>query len=467
MTAGDARRAARLTEAHEIEDACAQMLAAVAATSTGDTDMVWSNALLPQLERLGTVEAVLAGVAAVGGPAAAVAAFSAVDRLRAGGVRLPDVVATLAQPWSVRDTQALIDDSGRRIVLSACFDRHDRSDAVFLLLDPDCGVVVRVVFLPATELPTLLAEVCEAIGKEGVELRAHQIGAAEFRWATEVALDAREFHERDATGPVENQRPGEYATQALLVRAKLRGLPNSLEPKPDHREAHSSDGLLELIQDFRRIEAMGREKNPTVSTTHRPRSRTAPILLLRVDIRDARPPIWRRLAVPADISLRDLHLVLQAAFGWQDTHRHVFDTAFGEFGADGPESVVENENSVTLEQVAVVRRKIHYRYDVGDTWELVIKIENAQKPKSFATYPTCTGGRLAAPPEDCGGLSGYHHLLAVLADPDHPEHSDSLRRLGLASVKDLRPRAFDKQAINRELGRLRKPRRSTAPRPAR
>ncbi len=33
----------------------------------------------------------------------------------------------------------------------------------------------------------------------------------------------------------------------------------------------------------------------------------------------SKPPVWRRLLVPADIRLDRLHEVIQTAFGWTDT----------------------------------------------------------------------------------------------------------------------------------------------------
>ena len=39
-------------------------------------------------------------------------------------------------------------------------------------------------------------------------------------------------------------------------------------------------------------------------------------------------------------------------------------------------------------------------------------------------------GARARPPEDVGGVPGYEHFLAVMADPDDPEHADLKRWCG-------------------------------------
>ena len=46
---------------------------------------------------------------------------------------------------------------------------------------------------------------------------------------------------------------------------------------------------------------------------------------LRVSIDRIEPQIWRRLVVPLHFNLRELHLVLQAAFGWMNAHMHEFE----------------------------------------------------------------------------------------------------------------------------------------------
>lgn len=46
---------------------------------------------------------------------------------------------------------------------------------------------------------------------------------------------------------------------------------------------------------------------------------------VRVDLIYAKPPIWRRLDLPGDLMLDELHVVLQIAMDWQDGHLHQFD----------------------------------------------------------------------------------------------------------------------------------------------
>lgn len=111
---------------------------------------------------------------------------------------------------------------------------------------------------------------------------------------------------------------------------------------------------------------------------------------------------------------------------------------------------------MTLEQVAPdAQSKIRYTYDFGDDWEHDILVEKALDRDETASYPRCTGGRRAAPPEDCGGVWGYADLVEALTDPAHPEHGDKLEWLGLDDAAQFDPTGFDATAVTRALSRLR------------
>ena len=60
------------------------------------------------------------------------------------------------------------------------------------------------------------------------------------------------------------------------------------------------------------------------------------IYQLKVTLLGTSPPIWRRLLVPADVTLAQLHDVLQAAMGWEDDHMHEFSIGQRRFGRPDP-----------------------------------------------------------------------------------------------------------------------------------
>lgn len=46
---------------------------------------------------------------------------------------------------------------------------------------------------------------------------------------------------------------------------------------------------------------------------------------MKVTLKDSCPSIWRRIQVPGNMNLLDLHDVFQAVMGWQDSHLHQFN----------------------------------------------------------------------------------------------------------------------------------------------
>ena len=132
---------------------------------------------------------------------------------------------------------------------------------------------------------------------------------------------------------------------------------------------------------------------------------TTPIVQLKVRLLGISPMIWRRVLVPESVSLRELHGILQVSMGWKGIHLYYFDIYAVHYGAfeldaespDLPFSAFQfRENE-----------RFAYLYDMGDYWEHEVRIEKFLERDAKKTYPVCTGGSGACPPEDCGGPPGY------------------------------------------------------------
>jgi hypothetical protein len=55
-----------------------------------------------------------------------------------------------------------------------------------------------------------------------------------------------------------------------------------------------------------------------------------------------------------------------------------------------------------------------YRYDFGDCWDHDIEVEKIHRAATKTTYPRCSGGGRACPPEDSGGPEGYEDHMRAL-----------------------------------------------------
>jgi Plasmid pRiA4b ORF-3-like protein len=172
---------------------------------------------------------------------------------------------------------------------------------------------------------------------------------------------------------------------------------------------------------------------------------------LLVELAVIEPRIWRRVVVADTTPLPLLHRILQVTFGWKDYHLHEFKVGTVSFGVPDDEYPPPHidEKSVRLYQLAhEPGDRFVYLYDFGDSWEHDLVLEDMRAAENPVT-PICLDGARAAPPEDCGGVSGYEQFVAALRDPSHPEHLDVKRW----AVK-YEPEALNLELINRRLARL-------------
>lgn len=179
-----------------------------------------------------------------------------------------------------------------------------------------------------------------------------------------------------------------------------------------------------------------------------------PVYQLKVTLNGSKPPIWRRVLVPGDITLGELHDVIQAVMDWDNSHLHQFvvsDRYYSDpfFGLDEYAGNVKDENRAILSRIVPGEKfKLMYEYDFGDSWEHIILVEKILPPDPQRKLPVCITGKRACPPEDIGGVWGYDTFVEAVNNPEHPDHE--LYSEWFEDGWD--PEAFDLDAINRALG---------------
>lgn len=183
-----------------------------------------------------------------------------------------------------------------------------------------------------------------------------------------------------------------------------------------------------------------------------PRKAAAPtrVYQLKITLKDSKPPIWRRVEVPDDITLSKLHAIIQAAMGWTDSHLHMFTVGRTSYGVPDPsyDDDVRDERRVKLNQLFTEpKQKFSYEYDFGDSWTHMVLLEQISESVPGVRYPRCTAGKRACPPEDCGGIWGYADFLATITDPENPEHDDMIEWVG----GEFDPELFDLDEVNAAL----------------
>lgn len=193
------------------------------------------------------------------------------------------------------------------------------------------------------------------------------------------------------------------------------------------------------------------------------------IYVFRVHLTGIKPQIWRRIQMPQDSNFEDLHLVIQTAFSWANSHCHHFriknpktgDTdiiknpeqsgvdfmwqRFMNLGGKKPflEEAIKISDYFTKPQDFA-----KYLYDFGDKWEHYVVLEEIVPAKPDKVYPRCVNGKRSAPPDDIGGIPGYEDFLKIISNPNHKEYKERMQWLCEIGKGDFGPEKFDITATN-------------------
>ena len=151
------------------------------------------------------------------------------------------------------------------------------------------------------------------------------------------------------------------------------------------------------------------------------------IYRLKVTLQETAPAVWRRLLVPADMSLAKFHRVLQESFGWTNSHLHCFECWSGRFGMVGIEEDADDLKDERRTKLASVlpneSARLTYRYDYGDDWEHLVVLERILEPDHTTTrcawaapalaHPRTVGARVAT--RNSAGCSCHRRTRSTTA----------------------------------------------------
>jgi hypothetical protein len=140
---------------------------------------------------------------------------------------------------------------------------------------------------------------------------------------------------------------------------------------------------------------------------------------------------------------------------WRDSHLHQFTLknpstdVMDLIGIPGEE--LEDEPEVhpgwkkkVADHFPVAGISARYLYDFGDHWEHSIELEEIRARKQGARYPLCVDGRRACPPEDCGGVYGFHDFLKTIVVLGQESRQETLEWAG----EEYDPWRFDPKEVH-------------------
>jgi Plasmid pRiA4b ORF-3-like protein len=178
------------------------------------------------------------------------------------------------------------------------------------------------------------------------------------------------------------------------------------------------------------------------------------IARLKITLDDVKPAVLRRIEVPLTLRLDRLHLTIQAAMGWTNSHLYEIladGVGWGMIDPDGGDGPLDARKARLIDAIEDTK-KLRYLYDFGDGWEHTIKVERLIDPEPGVLYPRLIEATGRCPPEDVGGPWGYADLLDAIHDPKHERHAELKEWI----AGDFDPNAVDAQWLTEEVAALAK-----------
>lgn len=180
----------------------------------------------------------------------------------------------------------------------------------------------------------------------------------------------------------------------------------------------------------------------------------APSYILHISIAFSDPLIWRRIQVPGEFTLAQLHEVIQKAMGWSNGYVHQFlvgkicyEPALKTPALRASKRFDENFYKLHLLEEDM-RFIFTYLYGAGEGWEHQLHLEEIVPAERELKHPLLLSGERACPPETVSDIHEYQTLLKNFETPGHKQQNQLLQ---LAGRPDFDPALFDIEAAKRRL----------------
>jgi len=217
---------------------------------------------------------------------------------------------------------------------------------------------------------------------------------------------------------------------------------NESPPKPELDAMDSSlESMVETFTDIKDIlrDAMNNYRRNNLQLVHADRGGPAE-MWQTVQISVGGTDVWRRVVVPGNWKLEDMHKLVQVCLDWSDSYRHSFYVAGS---SDMDRKTLDGRVRIREIREQGISR---VEYEYGSKWTVIIIFVSPYQPGNKETV-RCVAGEGAAPPETISGPLRFRKTLGALAGGNDLERQTALSEVG----HDFSPGVFDKEKCNRNL----------------
>jgi len=215
---------------------------------------------------------------------------------------------------------------------------------------------------------------------------------------------------------------------------------------PPESELDAMDSSLEsMIETFTDIkdmlrDAMNNYRRSNLQLVYADRGNTPEEMWQTVQISVGGIDVWRRVIIPGNWKLEDMHNLIQICLDWKGACHYNFYAA-------NPNDLSRKKLDGKTKVLDIRDRKIsRLEYEYGSSWIVKIIFVSSYLPGNKETV-RCVAGEGASPPEKINGPLRFRKMLAALAGSNELERQTALSEMG----QDFSPGFFDKDKCNQNL----------------